>query len=74
MGWVVVGWLEGSWDRWLGASWGGWYEGSWVGWCVVVWVVVGAWWGGWLESSLVGEYMHPPHPGVLGMMGRWVWA
>ena len=43
MGWVVVGWLEGS-------------------------------WGGWLEGSWVGEYMHPPHPGVLGMMGGWAWV
>ena len=36
-----------------------------VGWvcvmvCMVRWV---------LESSWVGEYIHPPHPGVLGVMG-----
>ena len=40
-------------------------------WCEWWW---GAWWGGWLESSWVGEYMHPPHPGVLGMMVGWVWV
>ena len=33
--------------------------------CMVGWV---------LESSWVGEYMHPPHQGVLGMIGRWAWA
>ena len=36
-----------------------------VDWCVVVWVVVG-----WVVGEFMGgEYMHPPHPGVLGMMG-----
>ena len=74
VGCVVVGWLEGSW----GGGWGVHGVGGWrvhgVGWCVVVWVVVGCMVGWWMESSWMGEYMHPPHPGLLGMMGRWVWA
>ena len=45
----------------------GWFMG-----CMVLgfmgWVVDG------FMYSLVGEYMHPPHPGVLGEMGGWVWA
>ena len=53
--------LEGLWDGWW------WVVGGFMGW-------VGVWWCGWLESSWVGEYMHPPHPGVLGMMGRWAWV
>ena len=28
MGWVVVGWLECSWDGWLEGSWGGWVCGG----------------------------------------------
>ena len=74
----MVGWLEGLWGGWLEGSWGGWWwggwlEGSWGGW------VCGSVGGGGvhdgvgeLESSWVGEYMHPPHPGVLGVMGGWV--
>ena len=50
----------------------GWVVGGFMGWVGVWWW--GAWWGGWLESSWVGEYTHPPHLGVLGAMGRWVWA
>ena len=46
----------------------GWLVGGFMGW-VGVW-----WWGGWLESSWMGEYMHLPHPGVLGVMGGWVWV
>ena len=45
----------------------GWVVGGFMGW-------VGVWWCGWLESSWVGEYMHPPHPGVFGVMGGWAWA
>ena len=54
--------LEGSWGGWW---WGGWRihgVGGWW-WC--------AWWGGWLESSWMGNYMDPPYPGVLGVMGGW---
>ena len=60
MGWVVVGWVVGGFMGWVGVWWYGWWWG--------------AWWGGWLESSWVDEYLHPPHPGVLGMMGGWAWA
>ena len=57
MGWVVVGWLEGSWGGWVtdgvggggihgvgGGGVSGW-KVLWVGGCVVWWLV---WWGGWL--------------------------
>ena len=31
MGWVVVGWFEGSWvGGWLEGSWGGWWWGGWL--------------------------------------------
>ena len=35
--------------------------------CVVVWVVVV-----WMVGEFMGEYVNPFHPGVLGVMGRWV--
>ena len=61
MGWVLGGdGVVGGFMGWVG-----------VWWCGLWW---GAWWGGWLESSWVGEYMHPPHQGVLGVMGGWAWA
>ena len=70
MGWMVVG----GW-RVHGVGGGRWvvggFMGGWVGGGVVV---MGELWGGWLESSWVGEYMHPPHPGVLDMMGGWAWT
>ena len=50
----------------------GWVIGGFMG-CGGVWWC-GWWWGGWLESSWVGEYMHPPHQGVLGMKGSWTWV
>ena len=29
---------------------------------------------GGLRVHGVGEYMHPPHPGLLGKMGEWAWV
>ena len=46
MGWVVVGWLEGSWGGWLGFM--GWEVGGFMG----GWL--GGSWGGWLEGSWGG--------------------
>ena len=63
MEWVGVWWC--GW--WWGAWWGGWLEGSWGG------SVCGSVGCGGVNGG-VGEYMHPPHPGVLGMMGGWAWA
>ena len=77
MGWMVVGWLEGSWGGWVCGGMGGWRVhgvgggdgvGGWrvhgVSWCVVVWVVVGCmvgWVVGWAHG--VGAYTHPPIKG-----------
>ena len=65
MGWLVVGWLEGSWGGWVGDGVGGAGAGSWrvhgVGGCVVLWVMVGCM-VGWVVRELMVWVHIPTHP------------
>ena len=77
MGWVVVGWLEGSWGGWLVGGFMGWVCGG-VGGDGVHGGV-----GGWGVHGWVSLCTHPTqecwvgghgHDRQVGMMGGWVWG